>query len=267
MNPLNEIITIRVNNFNVKHFNSLGYYPDLNEYIEIYVYELPKGSGTKINVECNYCGEVFKKAYRRYLESIDDVCCNKCKKYKMMKSSLKKYGNICSLRNPEVLKKSKLTNQRKLGVDFPFQNKEILEKCRKTSVEKYGEMFNASSISKQQRKIHNALGGEINYSEFPYRLDIFFKEEMIYLEYDGSGHMLSVKLSLMTEEEFLYKENERENFLYEKGYKQIRLISDTDKIPSKTRLLEVKRRAFYILLKENFNKYIYNFDTKIESFE
>lgn len=266
MNPLEQKLRIRVNNFNVEHFKSIGYFPRLNDYIDIFVYELPVGSGTKIDVECNYCGNIFKKAYRKFLETQDDVCCENCKQEKMMKTSLRKYGNVCSLRNPDVLEKSKRTNQERLEVDFPFQNKSILSKCRETSIERYGEMFNSSSISKQQRQIHNVFGGKLNYSLFPYRLDILFEDEDIYFEYDGSGHFLSVKLGNESEEEFLYKETTREAFLYEKGYKQFRIKSETDIIPDDSELLEIKDRAFYILLDKNFNKYVYDLDNKTESF-
>lgn len=268
MNPLNNRIRIRANNFNIHHFNSIGYYPKMNEYIEIFVYELPVGSGTKIEVQCNYCEVIFKKAYRRYLETKEDVCCSSCKKEKMMKVSLEKYGNICSLRNPEVFEKSKKKNNETLGVDFPFQNKKILEKCRETILQKHSSrvVFSKNKISKQQIKIHSLYGGEINYNCFPYLLDIFFSEKRIYFEYDGGGHNLNVKLKRQTENEFVEKEIEREKFLFGLGYKQFRIISKTDKLPSDDILMQIKNRAFYILINENFNKYIYNIDTNTESF-
>ena len=60
----NQIIRIRVNNFNEKHFKELGYGFKLNDYLEIPAHDLPNGSGTKIDVECHYCGKIFKKSYR-----------------------------------------------------------------------------------------------------------------------------------------------------------------------------------------------------------
>jgi len=249
-NFLEQKVKTRINNFNIKHFNSLGYFSKLNEYIDIPAHELPQGSGIKINVSCFYCGGSFKKSYRRVMETANDLCCNKCKNIKMMKTSLNKYGNVCSLRHPKILEKSIATNKEKLGVDFPFQNKNILKKCRNTSIKKYGTKFNSSCISKPQRRIHDVFGGLLNYSEFPYRLDIFFPAENIYFEYDGTGHLLSVKLSKETEDEFYKKEFKREKFLYEMGYKQFRLISLTDKLPSKKILIKIKQKAFYILLEK-----------------
>jgi len=267
VNPLNNKIKIRVNNFNFKHFSSIGYVVKLNDYIEIFVYELPRGSGTKIDVECNYCGSIFKKAYRRYLETVDDPCCEHCKQEKMMKTSLKNWGNKCSLRNPNVLEKAKKKNQENLGVDFPFQNKDILIKARKTLSKSGKTNFTKSKVSKQQLYIHNIFGGIINFSEFPYLLDILFVDENIYFEYDGGGHILTIKLGKLSKEEFFKKEKERELFLYQKGYKQFRIVSSDDILPSTNELLKIKDRAFYILLSENFKKYVYDLNSKTESFE
>lgn len=120
----NQPIRIRVNNFNYEHFKSLGYDVPLNTYINIAAKELPYGAGTKIKVQCNYCGKIFEKPYRRYLETKDDVCCSECKTYKMIKSSLLKYGNKCSLRNPEVERKMIENNNKNSDVIFRYRTRE-----------------------------------------------------------------------------------------------------------------------------------------------
>jgi hypothetical protein len=260
-------ITVRINNFNENHFINLGYNVPRNTYVEIFVNELPSGSGLKIDVECNYCGKIFKKSYRRYLETKDNLCCNDCKDQKMMQTSLAKYGNICSLRNEEIQNKSKDKNLENLGVQFPFQNKEILKKCFNSCIEKYGKRIMSRTISKQQIYLHELFGGEINHIEFPYRLDIFFMEENIYLEYDGSGHTMGIKFKNMSLEEFYLKELGRSLFLEELGYKEFRIISNDDVLPSDAELLKIKERAFDLLLNKNFQQYIYNLNTKTESFE
>ena len=84
----NQKIIIRINNFNENYFKELGYIFKRNEYIEIFVNELPKGSGFKINVECNYCHKIFKKSYRRFLETKNNLCCKECKNIKMMETSI-----------------------------------------------------------------------------------------------------------------------------------------------------------------------------------
>jgi hypothetical protein len=262
----NHKIIVRVNNFNEEHFKSLGYNVKINDYIEIFVTELPHGSGLKIDVECVYCKKIFKKAYRRYLETKDKLCCKECGSLKMMEGSLEKYGNVCSLRNEKVQEKSKNKNLKNLGVQFPFQNKNILKKCytnRKNNPK--GNL--GINISKQQEYIHDLYGGELNYVEFPYRLDIFFKLERIYFEYDGSGHKMGIKFGHCTEEEFDQKEVIRCLFLKEKGYKEFRIISDDDILPSDDVLLDIKAKAFDILLNKNYDSYIYNLNTKTESFK
>lgn len=144
----NQMIKVRVNNFNCKHFKDMGYIFKLNDYIEIQAKYLPNGSGTKVKVECSYCKNVFLKSWRRYLETKDKICCKKCQKLKMMETSEKRYGNRCSLRNSEILKKAIKTNNEKLGVDYPFQNKEILEKCANESIKRYGDDYRRSKKNK-----------------------------------------------------------------------------------------------------------------------
>ena len=263
----NQKITIRVNNFNEKHFVSLGYKFEKNEYITIPAGHLPKGSGFKIDVICSYCGNQFKKPYRRYLETIKEICCKKCKDKKMVKTSIRKYGNPCSLRNPLILKKSKDKNMSNLGVEYPFQNREILKKCRETHIKRYGK-WRAVKVSSQQKRIHSLYGGELDKNCFPYYLDIFFENEKIYFEYDGSGHKLGIRFGVRTEEEFNDYQTKRRTYLKNLGYKEFRIVSEKDLLPALDKeLLEIKKRAFEILLIKNYSSYIYNADTKTESFE
>jgi hypothetical protein len=261
----NQRMTVRVNNFNEEHFKSIGYNVRRNEYIEIFVKELPIGSGLKIDVECNYCGKIFKKAYRRYLETKENLCCVECRDIKMMETSLERYGNICSLRNPEILQKAIDKNLKTIGVEYPFQNVDILKKCA-DSLCKNGskKLF---CISNPQKYLHALYGGKINKSEFPYKLDIFFSKENIYLEYDGSGHRLGIKYKNMSEDIFEAKEIRRSEFLKDKGYKEFRIISNNDVFPLDEELINIKNVAFDYLLNKGYQKYIYNLNTKIESFE
>ncbi len=267
MNIEDQKIMVRINNFNEEHFRKIGYTEPKNTYVEIFVSELPVGSGLKIDVVCAYCGKTFKKSYRRYLETKQDICCEQCKQEKMVHTSLRKYGNKCSLRNEEVQEKSKKKNMRNLGVQYPFQNKTILEKCSKTSIKKYGKNYKKTKTSIQQKHLNKLYGGILNYPEFPYFLDIFFENTKVYLEYDGSGHTLGVKLGHISEKSFNDKELYRSNFLKNKGYKEFRIISADDILPNDKELLLIKNRAFYILLEKNYSKYTYNLNAKTESFE
>ena len=79
-------------------------------------------------------------------------------------------------------------------------------------------------------------------SKEEFDLDIFFKKDKIYLEYDGSGHTLSIKFGRVSENEFYEKENKRKQYLRELGYKEFRLISTTDTIPNKKELLKIIKK-------------------------
>ena len=259
----NQEIIVMVNNFNIHHFQRLGYDAVFNQPITIPARHLPEGSGIKILVQCCYCGKKFYKSYRRYLETQDDICCDDCKKKKMMKTSLEKYGNVCSLRNPEVQKKSLDKNMKNLGVQYPFQNKEILKKCLETQRERYANRSCAVSCSKQQRHFYELYGGVLNYYECPYFLDILL-DNNIYFEYDGSGHRLSVSLGSITDIEFDKHEKSRRAYLENMGYKEFRYISYKDKLFSDSDLIKIKDRAYDILLKQGYKTYIYDADNDYE---
>ena len=102
-----------------------------------------------------------------------------------------------------------------------------------------------------------------------YFVDIYFPNERIYFEYDGGGHNLGVKTGVITQEIFDKKEFNRTKFLLNHGYKEFRIINTNkkDKLPSDKELLEIKERAFNILLTQGYRIYKYNLITKTESFE
>ena len=232
----NQIITIRINNFNSEHFKSLGYSFKANDYIKIPAKHLPDGSGTKVDVVCNYCKKTFKKAWRRYLETKDDICCEDCKQLKMMNTSFVKYGNVCSLRNPEVEKKMFKTNLKKYGCDFPLQNKEIRDKCRKSTYENNKE--NVVGTSKNQKHICELLNGKLNFNIGSYFVDMLINDSII-CEYDGSGHFLRVKFGNASMDECIKHDEEREKYLIDKGYKIIRFIHNGKKLPSDETIINI----------------------------
>lgn len=285
MGLIQENIKVKVNNFNKEHFEALGYIVNFNSYIDIKVNELPIGSGLKIKVKCDYCGKEFDKAYRRYLETKDDICCDECKTQKMQDTTLERYGNKCSLRNADVALKTKATNLRKIGVENPFQSSIIREKIKNTMMERYSVFNTAESpelrakmnktmkykysnkaitTSKQQLYLHNLYGGELNYNISRSFIDIFFKENNICCEYNGGGHNLSVIHGRCTQEEFDIKERAKNISLINAGYKCFTIISTKDKLPSDIELLEIKQRAIYNLIDKNNDIYIYDIENKSE---
>ena len=260
MDVENQVVTLHVINFTEKHFRSLGYDVHNGDVITIPVKHLPKGSGIKINVQCKYCGKIFKKAWRRYLETKDKCCCEQCKELKMMEISLEKYGNVCSLRNPIVQEKSKNKNMKNLGVQYPFQNKDILKKCHQTL---YKNGNNITPTSKQQLYINKLYHGILNYPIDMYFADILL--DNLIIEYDGGGHNLEVKINTITENEFQSKEFKRESIFINNGYKLLRIICENDKLPEDNILLKIKEIAEYILNNNNNNIYnVMTYDTQTQ---
>lgn len=101
-----------------------------------------------------------------------------------------------------------------------------IKKARKTMYENGTQM-----CSIQQKYIHSLVGGELNYPVNSSSLDIAFPDKMIYIEYDGSGHDLSVKLKTISQSGFNEKEKRRRYALYNRGWKEIKIISKNDKLP------------------------------------
>lgn len=155
--------------------------------------------------------------------------CNKCKQQRVEEIFLEKYGYKSVLSNPE-----------------------IREKIRQT-LYKNG----TAPCSKQQIYINQLIGGELNYPLRNLSLDIAFPEEMIYLEYDGGGHENNIIFGTMSKDDFIKKERNRTYGLLRSGWKEIRIISRNDNIPSDQIILEILSYARTYL---NQNHHYIKFD-------
>lgn len=178
-------------------------------------------------------------------------------KVKIKESNLEKYGVENPMYSDEVKDKLKQSCMDKYGVDNPSKSEEVKQKIVDTMQERFGvdnimeleeyrmkiantlSKNNSVATSKQQIYLHNLFGGTLNYSEYTPILDIAFPEINTYLEYNGGGHNLRVKLGQMTKEEFRNKELRRYHYLKEKGWSAIFIDSDTDLLPSDEILLEL----------------------------
>lgn len=112
--------------------------------------------------------------------------------------------------------------------------------------------------SSQQKHIAKLLNGDLNYRISNYFLDIYLKKENICIEYDGSGHNLSILFGSKTEEEFIEDEKVRENDIISHGIKIIRLISKKDKLPNDTEMLEIIDECKDKLLTNNIVRYSFD---------
>ena len=171
-------------------------------------------------------------------------------KNRQRETVLEKYGVTNVFMSEKIKEKIKNTNLKKYGVPNPMQHPKIKNKSiKKSRITKYKN--NSQTASKNQRHIHDLVGGELNYVFDRLWLDIGFPEQKIYIEYDGSGHDLSVKYKKMTKKEFYNKEIKRYKFLKSRGWKEIRIISLRDSLPSDEKLLSYINHALSVLKSES----------------
>lgn len=147
--------------------------------------------------------------------------------HRVKNTSLEKYGVEHFTQNKDVIAKRKFTNIERYGVEFPIQNKEILQKSIDSRYQ-----HGTFTCSKQQYQLHQSIGGELNYPFENFVIDVAFPDERIAVEWDGSGHDLSVRLGKLTPEQFARNENYRNIVLFQKDWKIIRFISQSDVFPS-----------------------------------
>lgn len=244
-----------INQYNIDYYKKkLNKELSIGERVFVDVNVLPPTSGVKITTQCEYCGAVFKKPYRRYLESKErgKICCSNCKEKKILENCISKYGTRSTLLIPEIHDKMVQNNLKKYGVPHST-TKESIKKARQTTLQRYGvenvlsspkirEKINLTLYengmesgvytSKQQKHINELLQGELNRPFGPYHVDIFLKEKNIGIEYSGSGHDLSVKLGRVSEKKFQAKERARHSYFINRKIPIIEIFSKKDKLPS-----------------------------------
>lgn len=131
-------------------------------------------------------------------------------------------------------------NIKNYGTTHPMKNEDIKNsRLEKMIITKYRN--GSGQSSRQQDYLHLLYGGEINYPVSKCSLDIAFLDENIFCEYDGSGHNLAVGFGDYTQEEFNEREMKRKYFLFSKGWKEFRIISNNDYLPSNEVLLKMKK--------------------------
>lgn len=159
-------------------------------------------------------------------------------KAKVRKTCIDKYGVDNPSKVEFVSEKRKNTNMQKYGYEYNLQIPEVRERITQT-------LYNNSSqkTSVQQRYICSLYQGILNYPVSHYNVDIYIPEDNIIIEYDGGGHLLNVITGRETQEEFNRKEIIRNNIIKHKGYKQMRIISSRDLIPSDQILLRMLSEA------------------------
>lgn len=177
-----------------------------------------------------------------------------------------KYENTCRERYGEdyyqrFAEKAFETFKGKTGYDYPSQSPEVREKIVQSCIELYGTdnpskspevrekitqtLYANSSqkASKQQRYINNLYRGILNFPVKYYNVDIYLPDDNLICEYDGGFHLGNVITGKITKEEQNQKEIIRNNVIKKEGYKQMRIISLNDKLPSDSILLQMLSEA------------------------
>lgn len=261
---LPQEVEVGLHGKNIKYYEDKGYIIHRQKNKQ-YKWTVPKGTKILVNVEdlpsnsnksiifqCDYCKEYFSQNLNnssRFKNYIDKDCCKKCSSIKIAEIVQIKYG-VHHITELQWVKDSRVnTFLANYGVDNPMKNKAVQDKAKRTNNLRYGgdNPLNSKKVIEKQKQtlykngtqpcptqqnyLYNLLGGKLNYPVSYLSLDIAFPEEMIYLEYDGSGHDLSVKYGDLTQEEFNKKERNRRYFLKSKKWDEIRIISRKDYIP------------------------------------
>lgn len=150
----------------------------------------------------------------------------------MRNTCIEKYGVPYALQSELVKQKAIETNIKVYGCENPMQNNEIKEEIRKSLYKNQ-----SCPSSKAQRYLCELYNGILNYPVKCYNLDILL-DDSIYIEYNGSGHDLCVKMGHISQDDFINREAKRFDILKNEGFKMILYINKTDKLPDDKFLLD-----------------------------
>ena len=162
---INKEIKIRVNPKNISNLKKFQNNIKINDVINIPIEYISKNSHIKIHVKCDKCG--FEKiisyfSYNRNIKNLNLYTCQKCSKIKSKDTNLKKYGVEYPIQLEEIKKKRKLNNIKKYDIDEPLKLKSTILKIKETKKLKYGdENYNNILKIKETKKIKH---GDENYN-------------------------------------------------------------------------------------------------------
>lgn len=109
-------IVVKVNNFNRSYYEKIGIKFSINKDLKLPIEQLSPGSEKKVVVQCDYCGRIFEKRYRFFLEGrnasvIKKDCCDSCQKFKNQEALQEKY-NVSNVSFLSTVKRKISKNKR-----------------------------------------------------------------------------------------------------------------------------------------------------------
>ena len=230
---------------NKEWYESKGYtFSKFNAWFKIMLKDMYPESSQKVRIECDFCHKVLEKEYKRCIDVCncdDPKCIQKRKEYTVMK----RYGVKNVLASKKIRDKIKATLKERYNVekvsDIPnFKEKIIATRKAKGLIQ----------TSKQQNRLFRLFGGELNYPVKGYAADIALIRDRIILEYNGSGHDLTVQRQQETRDHFDNKEQNRLNDLIEDQWNVIIFISKNDKLPT-----NIDLKQLFLYAKYSFTPY------------
>jgi len=121
------------------------------------VSHLGKYSRKKINLSCDKCSvekTITYKSYTSYGYTNGDYLCRKCK---LEKNNMEKYGVVNVFQLESVKQKSKETILDKYGVENVSQSSEIQLKVKNTMLERYNEYHHFKNKETYQKYVNNLM--------------------------------------------------------------------------------------------------------------
>lgn len=142
---LKQTVNLKWNAKIKKHYVDLGYkFTKMGDEFSVDVNDLTKGSNVKVQVQCDYCGDIYDIAWYSYYalkqkENNKDCCSNpQCTGQKAKESLVLLHGVDNARKIDGVNEKIAKTNIKKYGCANPFSSEQIKEKIKNINIERYG---------------------------------------------------------------------------------------------------------------------------------
>lgn len=182
---------------NREHYISKGYvYTKCRDRLEVRAEDLPLKSHERVQVTCDYCGNVFVKVYANFIIEhqglVEKDCCKECRpkkfaenfnltygvnnpfqlnsvKQKSKETCVQRYGTEYACQSEIVKTKQYATNELRYGVAHVLQNEEIKQKAQNTCLERFGvkNVFESQEMQKKIKEICEQRYGEGNIAHTP----------------------------------------------------------------------------------------------------
>ena len=164
MSILTNEVEVKLNSYNVKYYEDLGYNIPMRKASEIYrkkkkkdfVYDFSKtiivkiedlqsGSHSKVEVLCDYCNEetmvMTYNDYMRRTKDINKIACRNCFTQKAKESNLLRYGVENYAQTKECREKMERTMERLYGVKYALQSEHFQNSFKNTCKQRYGDDY------------------------------------------------------------------------------------------------------------------------------